>query len=408
MTHFRIIGIVARTLWRVARSRLGRALGALRGEPRRLRVGVDVRPFYEPLTGVGWYLYSLVVELSRRGDVDLVLFGDARVTDQGPRLHVALPAVLEPAWFDFRGLLPSSFGRRLSAAAYLLWIRLEGCDLLFGANYFLPRLLSATARRRVITVHDLTYRRFPDLLQKETLANLEREMTREIAHADAVICVSESTRQDLLEHYHLDPSRVVAIHSGVPQSAGKGSDVAVPARYILFVSTIEPRKNLITLLDAFEGLRSSGRYDGALIVVGRIGWKVEETVHRMKTSRWKDAIHHLDYIDRDQLAEIYRRAEIFVFPSLYEGFGFPLLEAMACGVPAIAAASSSLPEVGGDAALYFEPTNADELAHLIEKVTNDRELRAKLIAAGRERVKRFNWSKAAEETLAVFRRVADR
>jgi glycosyltransferase involved in cell wall biosynthesis len=120
---------------------------------------------------------------------------------------------------------------------------------------------------------------------------------------------------------------------------------------VLFVSTVEPRKNLGVLLDAFERLRDSGEYDGSLVVVGKIGWKSEAIARRLRGPR----IVHLDYLRASQLATVYRQAEVFVFPSIYEGFGFPLLEAMAQGVPSIAARSSSLPEVGGDAALYFAP-----------------------------------------------------
>lgn len=402
-----IILIVIHTLARVARERIQRSIRALRGEPRRLRVGVDIRPFYEPLTGVGWYLHSLLEELAKRDDIELVLFGDARLTDLGPRLHVALPDGLRPAWFDLRGFPPSSFGRRVTAAAYLLWIRLEACDVMFGANYFLPRLLSATARRRVITVHDLTYRRFPELLQKETLANLQREMPRELAHANAIISVSESTRRDLLHDYAIDPARVVAIHSGVPQHKPLPKERAtnLPVRYILFVSTIEPRKDLVTLIDAFERLKASGKYEGALIVVGKIGWKAESAVLRMKMSAVKADIHHLDYVDRERLGAIYANADLFVFPSLYEGFGFPLLEAMAHGVPAIAARSSSLPEVGGDAAIYFEPGNAAQLTTEIDRVLSDDRLRQSLVERGHAQVAKFTWSKSAEETMRVFRRV---
>src|ERR1043165_60239 len=205
---------------------------ALRRE-RPLRIGVDIRPFYEPLTGVGWYLYHLLHELGKRDDVELWLFGDARVTDEGPRLHADLPPNARLCWFDLRGFPKTRFLRPITAAAYVLWMKLAAVDVMFGANYFLPRLLGAVARRRVITIHDLTYKRFPELLQKETLANLERHMQREIAVADAVICVSESTRRDVLHYYQADPRRIIAIRSGltVPEEM---APVELPKPYILF------------------------------------------------------------------------------------------------------------------------------------------------------------------------------
>jgi glycosyltransferase involved in cell wall biosynthesis len=277
------------------------------------------------------------------------------------------------------------------------------CDVMFAPNYFLPRLLGAIARRRVITIHDLTYKRFPELLQKETLHNLEAHMMREIALADAIICVSEATRTDLLKYYQLDPRRAVTIHSGVAFSALGTRHSALPTRYILFVSTIEPRKNLGVLLDAFEHLKRSGKYDGSLVVVGRIGWKSEEFVPRLRA---RD-VHHLDYLAPAELQEVYRKAELFVFPSIYEGFGFPLLEAMAHGVPTIAAESSSLPEIAGDAALYFDPRDAAQLESAITRVVENHELRHALKVRGHERVAQFRWETAAERTLEVLKHARD-
>ncbi len=339
---------------------------------RRLRIGVDIRPFYEPLTGIGWYLYHLLHQLARYD-----------------RLCV----------FDLRGEPKSPLDRSITAAAYVAWMALADCDVVFAANYFLPRLMGAVARRRVITIHDLTYKRHPELLQKETLENLERHMGREIALADAIICVSESTRDDLLHFYEVDPRRVYAIHSGLAPLPQQAPIPGLPQRYILFVSTIEPRKNLDVLLDAFAQIRDE--YEGSLVIAGRIGWKSEEIAERLHEPR----VVHLDYLPPPELATAYANADLFVFPSIYEGFGFPMLEAMAHGVPVIAARSSSLPEVGGDAALYFDPGDAHGLAAQIRRVLRDGNLWQDLIYQGRERAAQFRWDLAADLTLEVFRSV---
>jgi glycosyltransferase involved in cell wall biosynthesis len=401
-----IASTIVHALSQALRGRVAATFRSATRRERKLRIGVDIRPFYEPLTGIGWYLYHLLHEIGKRDDVELYMFGDARVTDYGPTLHADLPPSAHLCWFDMRGKgIISGRWRALTAAAYVLWMKLIDADVTFAANYFLPRLLGAVARRRVVTIHDLTFKRFPELLQKETLANLDYQMTRELAHADAAICVSESTRQDLLHFYNIDPSRAVTIHSGlaVPSATTPHSPLpTLPPRYILFVSTIEPRKNLDVLLDAYARLRARGAYDGALVVVGRVGWKAEATRERLRAN----GVHHLDYLPAGQLAAVYRGAELFVFPSIYEGFGFPLLEAMAYGVPSIAAHSSSLPEIGGDAALYFEPHDAKGLEAQIARVLTDAALREQLAAAGPLRASQFRWDVAAEQTLAVLRKAA--
>jgi glycosyltransferase involved in cell wall biosynthesis len=396
----RTVAIVLHTLRQAFAERLRAAWRAAARRERKLRIGVDIRPLYEPLTGVGWYLYFLLHELAKHDDVELYLFGDARVTDLGPSLHAAIPLNAPLCTFDLRGVPPSRLSRALTAAAYVIWMKLIDPDVMFGANYFLPRLHGAIARRRVVTVHDLTYKRFPELLQKETLDNLEAHMTRELARADAVICVSQSTRRDLLAFYDVDPSRAFAIHSGLGTSTAPAAMDELPSRYLLFVSTIEPRKNLGVLLDAFAKLRAGG-YDGSLVVVGKIGWKSKEIAPRLR----EPGIVHLDYVDAARLATVYQRAEAFVFPSIYEGFGFPLLEAMAFGVPAIAARSSSLPEVGGDAALYFD--DLDGLVSQLKRVTSEAALREELIALGHAQVAKFRWDVCASQTLDVLRMVAE-
>jgi glycosyltransferase involved in cell wall biosynthesis len=393
------IGTVVHTLGHAFAERASRAVRSAATRERKLRIGVDIRPFYEPLTGVGWYLYHLLHQLARYDDVELLLFGDARVTDEGPHLHADLPQNATLCAFDLRGMPKSPIDRPLTAAAYVGWIALSGCDVIFGANYFLPRLMGAVARRRVITIHDLTYKRYPELLQQETLENLERQMKREIALADAIICVSESTRDDLLHFYEVDQRRVYAIHSGIAPLPQPVPIPGLPQRYILFVSTIEPRKNLGVLLDAFAKIRDD--YEGSLVVAGKIGWKSEEIAERLKEPR----VVHLDYLPPAQLATAYANADLFVFPSLYEGFGFPMLEAMAQGVPVIAARSSSLPEVGADAALYFDPRDANELAALIRRVMHDGMIWQGLIARGRDRAAQFKWELTAELTLEVLRSV---
>lgn len=402
-----LISIVTRTLGASLFRRLSRTMRRLKGERQPLRIGIDIRPFYEPLTGIGWYLHHLLHEMSEN-DIELLLFGDPIRTNTTPLIHTERPQRTSLRAFDFGEQVITPLGVALARVAFPLLIWIEDCDVVLGANYFLPRALSAVARRRVVTVHDLTWRRYPELLQSETLANLEREMAREIFRADAILCVSEATRHDLLACYDIDPHRAVTIHSGLPPIFSDRIETKTPAPpYLLFVSTIEPRKNLDTLIDAFESLKDRDRYSGSLVIAGKVGWKSERTLERIRRSRWSASMIHLHYVARGDLGALYRNADLFVFPSLYEGFGFPLLEAMAHGVPVIAARTSSLPEIGGDAALYFEPADADELAKTIESVLNDEGLRDDLRKRGLERAAEFDWAATARRTIELLAKAGE-
>lgn len=398
-----------RAVWSPVAQSVAELPARLTRKPRALRVGVDIRSFYEPLTGVGWYLHHLLEQLDARTDVEIIPFGDALTTDDGPRLHAQVPGGSPVQTIDMRGKPVTRFTRPIARTGFALAARLHRCDLFFAPNYFLPGSLSRIADRRVVTVHDLTFRRHPELLQAETLDNLQREMQREIFRADAVICVSETTRADLLEFFPTDSGKVFAVLSGLAPGAASGhAPDILPGRFLLFVSTIEPRKNLDTLLTAFEGLKDRGSYPGSLVVVGKVGWKSGKTLERLKTGRWSESIIHLDYLSRAELTAVYSKAELFIFPSIYEGFGFPLLEAMAQGVPTIASRSSSLPEVGGDATVYFDPGSSVELAAAIETVISDPALAGTLRQRGLARAGCFDWARTADQTLAVFRKAAGR
>ena len=260
------------------------------------------------------------------------------------------------------------------------------------------------ARRRVITIHDLTYKRFPELLQKETLENLERQMTREIAIADAIICVSESTRRDLLRYYDVDPVARVR-HPLRPRHAGDGRAVRRSAR------ALHPLRQHDR---AAQGPRHADRRVRAAARQRRVrriagGGREGRMESRSRSCRaCADAASCISTTSApSQLATVYEHAEAFVFPSIYEGFGFPLLEAMARGVPSIAARSSSLPEIGGDAALYFEPGERRRAGRATHARAERRDAARRPRARGRERAAEFRWEVAAAETLAVLRRAAE-
>ena len=400
------------------RDLLGTLLARLRRRYRQavlgeecLAVGVDVFPFFERMSGVGWYEWNLLSQLPLVDPaIEMRLYAQTFGAPDEP----SPPPLPTAARVRFRyhhmpaGFLlpvrPTLKALRLIVEPLLLF--LDGNDVFFAPNFFVPSRHQPAVTALVPTVHDLAFLRLPHTVQRETLDLLQRHLPRALYSADALIAVSAATANDLVELAGVTPRRVHVVHEGVDArfaaDAGCLLD-GLPGRYLLFISTLEPRKNVVGLLSAFEQAVAQG-YPGDLVLVGRWGWRTEAAQEALRRSPTRERIHHLDYLSRERLTAVLQHAEALVFPSLLEGFGLPLVEAMACGVPAIVSSTSSLPEVGGDAALYVDPNRPETLAAAILRLAGDPELARSLAAAGRARAERFRWEDAASATAAVLRR----
>ena len=258
------------------------------------------------------------------------------------------------------------------------------------------------------TVHDLTGFLMPELHPNSNLV-AERSFSQLARRADRLIAVSEATRQDALRVFDLAPEKVVTIHSGIADSffdppADRVAEVrrryGLVRPFILFVGTIEPRKNLDLLLDAFESLPRPLREQYQLVIAGPIGWGADSTVARL------ELVRYLGYVPEADLPPLTAAAHVFVYPSLYEGFGFPVAQAMAAGVPVITSNVSSLPEVAGNAALLIDPRSQSELHTALARLLTSPDLCHSLSAAGRQRARLFRWEHCAARSLEFFRAVA--
>jgi glycosyltransferase involved in cell wall biosynthesis len=378
-----------------------------------LAVGVDIFPFFEKMTGVGWYEWNLLARLPEVDPaIELHLYAHTFAAPDEPS-PPALPTTLRtrfryhhmPEGF-LLPIAPTIRGLRATVEPALMF--LDGIDVFFAPNFFVPRRHMAAVRSLVATVHDLAFLRLPQTVQRETLDNLHRHLPGALFSSTALIAVSQATADDLGELAGVTPRRVHVVHEGVDPTLAAPPAVeptGLPERYVLFVSTLEPRKNVVNLLAGFAAAVAGG-YPGKLILVGRWGWRTEAAQEALRTSPVRDRILHLDYLDRRVLAVVLQRAEALVFPSLLEGFGLPVVEAMACGLPVITSRRSSLPEVAGDAAIYVDPESPAAIAAAILAIAGDAALRARLAAAGRERAARFRWDEAARATAGVLRRAA--
>ncbi|MFH1403782.1 MAG: glycosyltransferase family 1 protein [Candidatus Altiarchaeota archaeon] len=280
-----------------------------------------------------------------------------------------------------------------------------GVGLVHGLCDFIP--IGGGGFRKVYTVHDLTGILFPGAHKLAVSLNHRLVKPRELAASDAIIAVSENTRKDLLEHYDVDESIVTVIHEGVDPVFRKTDGSGVRGKYgldfpfILYTGTLEPRKNIPTLLKAFRILVDSG-VEHRLLLVGRRGWKYEGFFRMVSELGLEDRVLFTGYVPREDLPGLYSLASVFAFPSLYEGFGLPVLEAMACGTPVVCSNSSSLPEVVGDAGLMVDPLDEGGLADALRSVLDSDSLSGRLSGRGVERAGGFTWDEAARKTMRVY------
>jgi glycosyltransferase involved in cell wall biosynthesis len=288
-------------------------------------------------------------------------------------------------------------------------------DLIHGPDFVLPPAVSA---RRVVTIHDLAYLRYPQFAQPGIAAFLSSEVPRALRAANHIIAVSEATASDLVQRLGVSPDRISVIYPGVDPiftyPAGEPSLQEIRrlfqlvGPFILAVGTIEPRKNYAALIRAFaEASRQAGG-PRLLVFAGRRGWHCDDVLSAGDRFQVADRIRFLGYVPDEKLAALYQAATALAMPSYHEGFGIPLIEAMASGTPVIASTGGSLPEIAGDAALLVAPEDIDGLKDALLRVSSDTGLRDRLIAGGRVRSQLFTWETAARDHLRIYHETGQR
>ncbi len=290
------------------------------------------------------------------------------------------------------------------------------CDVVHSPDFVCPPHLWGSG---IITVHDLSFLVVPECAHPALAAFLSRAVPAAVRRARRIIAVSEQTRRDLIGLLSVPPDRVVVAHNGVdpcfrplppgPRMEALRAELDLPERFVLHVGTLEPRKNLVRLIEAYRLLLSHRPHlrTVGLVLAGRRGWLYQpilEAAERAGSAGGRVLL--LDYVLEEDLPVLYNMAEVFAYPSLYEGFGLPAAEALACGVPALVSAGGALAEVVGDAALAVDPRSVHSIAGGLERLLEDDELRARLSAAGPRQVARFTWQAAARTVLATYRDVA--
>ncbi len=374
-----------------------------------MRIAIDLSPAIHQKAGLGRYARTLAEQLVALDTAnEYVAFGYGRWSAQSlaPALR-HLPAANVP--LDVR---PWRMGVWL---AYALGLSLDAflprVDLFHATEHLLPPLKNA---KTVFTLHDLIFRLFPEYHLPLNHWFLRNAMPHFLRRADAIIAVSECTRSDAIRFYNVPPDKITVIYEGVNPALAPVADpdciAAARAKYahnlpfLFFVSTIEPRKNIPALVDAVRLLRGRG-LPHRLLISGRKGWLYQGVFDHVRQTGMESEVDFLDYVPDADLPALFAACDAFVFPSFYEGFGLPPLEAMACGAPVVCSNTSSLPEVVGHAALLIDPREPGEIADAVERIVGDAGLRAELKNRGLAQAAKFSWERAARETAALYRRV---
>lgn len=391
-----------------------------------MRFGFDLRPFLRFETGVGVYFRNLLFELARLDAENEYYLFSASWKDR-------FPAEKVPPFhhLHFRDL------RWPVKAVNLGWYRLgrPSLDSVFGARLDLTHsptpLPLPTRGLKIVTVCDLFFMDYPGRADAQARRHFLKRTEASLRRADGIVTISEFTKRALRDRFGLDEAKIKVTPLGLsrpfqaptsaptapPPTAALGAvgdpvsatlrKYDLPPEFLLFVGATEARKNLPRLIEALAVVHRRFR-PVPLVLVGRKGGDHARVLAEIRARGLESWVRLPGYLPEPEVATLYRAASAFVFPSYCEGFGLPLLEAMACGLPAAVSDVSALPEVGGDAALYFRPEDPEDIAAKIIRLLSDEDLRAALRARGRERARAFTWEKTAAETLAFYGTVLGR
>ncbi len=370
--------------------------------PQAMRIGLDARMAYYSAAGLGRYINGLLaglISFDRNNQYTIYQSRKDRQVYQLPPNFRARPlwTPCHHAW------------EQAALPVELAWSRL---DVLHSPD-FIPPLRRRC--RSVITVHDLAFLRYPQFLTPDA-RRYYGQISPAVKSADLIIAVSESTKRDLVEMLSVAQEKVRVVYEApsphfrplAEDAAGVPDRIqALPKPFLLFVGTLEPRKNVPALLRATARIREErGPRTPSLVLAGGKGWLYQEALGLIGQLDLSDKVVLFGPATPDELLWLYHRAEMLVLPSFYEGFGLPVVEAMACGTPVVASRTSSLPEVAGDAALLVDPLDIDGLAEAICRVLDDHALRGSMRRAGLDQAARFDWASTARATLEVYQEAA--
>jgi glycosyltransferase involved in cell wall biosynthesis len=383
-----------------------------------LKITIDATPILSKPSGVGIYIFNLIKslhELQQQNKFELSityqssfknwLFRNSSIPENissYPNLHILpIPVRVSNLLSSIPGSPLFDFKKRLGMP-----------DIMHGTNY---SVFPCKDTLNLMTLYDLSFVKYPEYVNS-SVKQYTKRVKQSLPWTDAVLTISESSKRDIVEYLQISPDRIYVtplasryhvdyLTDEIIEKTDRDIDYNFSQPYLLFVSTIEPRKNITSIVSAFNFLKSKHKIPHNLILVGQKGWKYEPIFREIEHSPWKENIYHLNYLSDELVALFYSRADVFVYPSHYEGFGLPVLEAMTLGAPVVSSNTSSIPEVAGNAAVLIDPNDFMQLAEAVLKVISDRQFRQDLINKGKVRANLFSWENTARETLTAYRSI---
>lgn len=365
-----------------------------------MKIAVDARSANrEKVSGGGIYLKNLlrgIAQLDSKNDY--LLFIDSELNNSFP---------VQKENFQTKTLKSAIAWTQLRLPHALFAHR---PDVYFSPHHWLPALTPKC--RKVVTIHDLSFLKYPQYFGLKTSLYFKMSTYHAVKAADKIITISHNSKKDLLHHYSVDEKKIKVIHLGCdeifhfPLDDAQSQKILVKYqignKYIFFLGDLHLRKNVDRLIKAFEQVKKKKKTEHKLVITGKKDWLSQQIYNLIGNSKVKDEIILTGYVPREVLPYLMGNAEMFVFPSLFEGFGMPLLEAMAARTPIITSNTTSMPEIAGDAAILVNPQSIDEIANAIEQLLENESLREDLVQKGSHQVKKFSWQKTARETLNLL------
>lgn len=366
-------------------------------------IGIDYTPAYEQNAGIGRSVRGLISALAT---ID---------TDTDYRLFIAgasqktLPPMLAPNFKYYPSRISPKWWARIwhrAQVPYYIEYMVGKIGLYHATDFVLPPIYKQT--KSIVTIHDLSYIRVPETASPSLKKYLDMVVPRSIKRATHIHAVSEATRQDIIACYNTPPEKISVIHNAV-EARFKPVDISkdifvkyrIPdAPYIISVGTVQPRKNYSRLVQALVRIRH--KHDVHLVIVGGRGWLEDEFYETIRQTNMSDYVHITGFVDDNDLPALYTGAICMAYPSLYEGFGIPVLEAMACGTPVLTSTTSSLTEVAGDSAILVNPYDVEAIQHGLEQLISDQNLRHTLFQKGLLHVQKFKWEHSAQQLKDLY------